>query len=206
VRRSPLLDCFAEGEFVLGEVAGMMLALQRRDDRKAATWMADQSHGAHCLWVGEGAARQLAAEGLESLRLFQRVAHPLGGWVVRLGAMRYLRAFTAPTVSPGALQADLLNLPLDSVDIALGGPEATKVLSEFCATQIERVTPDGWCPVTLAGHEVALWREGEIFHVVCAPADGLSVFRSLAAGLRDVDGVVIGLHDIPDRLQPGVQA
>jgi hypothetical protein len=41
---------------------------------------------------------------------------------------------------------------------------------------------------------------------VCAPADGLSVFRSLAAGLRDVDGVVIGLHDIPDRLQPGVQA
>lgn len=206
MKRSPLLDCFAEDEFVHGEVAGMTLALQRRDGRKAATWMADQSHGAHCLWVGEGAAQQLAAEGLESLRLFQRVVHPHGGWVVRLGAMRYLRAFLAPTVARGALPADLLNLPLDSVDIALGGPQATEVLSEFCAIPLARVTPDGWCPVTLAGHEIALWREREIFHVVCNPADGLSVFRTLAAGLRDVNGVVIGLHDIPDRLQSGVQA
>jgi len=206
MKRSPLLDCFPANEFEHGEVAGMTLARQSRDGRTADTWMADLSHGTHCLWVGEGAARELAKEGLESLGLFHRVVHPLGGWVVRLGAMRYLRAFMAPAGSPGAQPADCLSLPLDNVDIALGGLQASTVLSEFCAIPLESVTPESWCPVTLAGHEVGMWREGEIFHVMCAPADGLSVFRTLAAGLRDVDGSVIGLHDIPDRLQPGVQA
>lgn len=206
MRQSPLLSCFSESDFVQGEVDGVTLALRRKDGRNAATWMADHSHGQRCLWVGEGAEAVLAQDGLEGTRLLQRVAHPKGGWVVRLGSARFLRACASSARDPATWPAGFLELPLDSVDLALGGEHAIQVLSEFCASPIADCTPADWYPVTLAGHEVALWRDNLIFHVVCAPADALSVFATLAAGLRDVGGELIGLHDISEPSQSGVQA
>jgi len=206
MRQSPLLPCFPETAFAQGEVDGVTLAVHRRDGRSAATWMSDHSHGQRSLWVGEGAEVLLAQDGLERLDLLQRVVHPRGGWIVRLGSTRFLRVGASFARAPSVLLPGFLELPLDSADLSLGGEHAVQLLSEFCASPISGCTSTGWYPVTLAGHEVALWRDELIFHVVCAPADALSLFATLAEGLRDLGGELIGLHDIPERSQSGVKA
>lgn len=206
MRSSPVLSCFPPSDFEFGEVNGLHLALRRTVGAMPCDWLADHSHVRKILWVGEDAPAQLATAGLSDLPLLRRVPHPAGGWVVRIGNMRYLLAGAAAGMADANLPPGLLALPMDSVDLALGGPAAPTILAEFCAIPLAACTDTGWYPVSLGGHEVALWRERKVFHVVCAPADGISVFKALAAGLHDARGELIGLHDTPAHSSTGVQA
>ncbi len=209
MKASPLLACFATRAYEFGLCGDLTVALKALQPQAAETYLADLSGLHKFLIVGAGAPAWLGTQGFAAPALFARARATDGRWVARLGAARYLlsegpSSVGQITITPGRLAADVLVLAQDSVEVALGGPGALAVLSEFCAIDLATYAEDVWVPLQLAQLDIALYRHANAFHLICAPADAQSLFSVLAEALRAAGGVVVGFADYQQIIRGGM--
>jgi sarcosine oxidase gamma subunit len=199
MKASPLLSCFAAGDYEFGACAEMTVALKSKHSVATDLYLADLSALRKFLVVGAGAAAWLGTQGFAAPDWFKRHGAQ-GRWVARLGNLRYLvgEGSEAPgelAITPGRLSDEVLVLAQDSVEIALGGPAAAPLLNEFCAIDLDTAVNDEWIPMQLAQIDVSVYRSAQEFRLICAPADGQFLFSILTEAVTAQSGSVLGFAD-----------
>lgn len=200
MKASPLLSCFDANAYAFGLCGDMTVALKSNRPQHARSYLADLSALRKFMVVGAGAAAWLGTQGLAAPEWFKRRCGNDSRWVARLGHARFLLSEGAEApgqfwITPGRLGDDVLVLADDSVEIALGGPFATMILNEFCAIDLGVCGSDDWVPVLLAQIDAGVYRDAADYRVICAPADGQSLFATLTEALTAQGGVVLGYQD-----------
>jgi hypothetical protein len=210
MRVSPLLECHPASEFVHGPVAGMTVALTRRDGRgDDLPFIVDLSVLRKLLLVGQGAAAALAEGALAPPAMLARGTGPDGSWVARLGARQYLVA-EGPTGGEAfdqiaeAAPRTTSCIEQEWCEIGLADPLLIAVLGEFSTLTRASIRLDAWVPLLIADIEaVAIRRSDDVCALLCAPADGVALFQLLDEISRELGGIVLGLDDFRRRWLPG---
>jgi len=205
---SSALQCFPDSAFVHESRHGVHLAVRRRDGKQPQSWLADLSCLPAWLLVGHAARLEVERRCTAMPAVFQRRALPDGLWLVRLGVARFLLGANPGTTAdwthaPELVSAVPVALPAEAAQFALGGPVALGVLRELCAFDPENlVQGDAYVPLLVAHHDAVLQREGDVFILRAAAADGASLGSVLAAALTARGGDLIGYDDY-QRLRTG---
>ena len=197
---SPLLPCFSADAYRVGEIADMTVMLARIAPAPIDGYLVDLSPLRKLLVVGAGGGAWLSANGLPDPRLMQRIAAADGRWVARIGALQVLVGsglacdLAERTVLTSA-SANRTVLHYDAVELAFGGVSATPILAELCALDLTQFPTDAWIATLFAGVEVGLYRDdakAPHYRLVCAGAEALFLFETLAEMTREFGGAVIG--------------
>ncbi|MSR13163.1 MAG: hypothetical protein EXR86_01050 [Gammaproteobacteria bacterium] len=194
---SPLLDAYSPAEFVYGERAGMQIALARSAPITAHAGLADLSALRKWMLFGSGVPT-LLSKNFALPALFSR-AVGAGSWVARVGAGRYL--LSEDTQRVGEIEEpamrDVTVLTQSWVEFAIFGAMTTEILSELCTTNLAQYPMNAWIPTLLADSEVAIYRCPATQHhrVVCAPAEGLYLFSTIAGLAKELGGELLGFDD-----------
>lgn len=209
MKASPLLPWFEARGCRIGARGDWQVALgaavEGADARGALT---DASACPRVLVVGAAAAGALAGRGLPVPEIFTWARAADGSEVARVGAARFLVSGTpgvcTPPLDPAGSAADLLIVAHDCAAMTLTGPAGAAALAEFCVLPPAMLTARAWLLTQFAHTDVALSVDGATTRVVCAAADGLTLFATLAAAIIEQGGSVTGGDEgITDNRQRG---
>lgn len=210
MRVSPLIGKFDSAEFTFGDAHGMRVALARHQPTAFDDYLADLSAYPKSLLVGEGAPKLVKSYGLQVPSLCTRYTDGRGRWVACVGPASYLmsedrESITSPRSVAAAAEVEVIVLPHDMVELALGGACVPAILSELSVLDLAQFSANAWIPTVLAGIDVALYRgRSAEYRVLCAPADGRYLFETLTALMRERGGAVIGINEY-ETLEPSLK-
>lgn len=195
MKASPLLPWFETRGFRPGTQGPWQVALGTGEAGPSGH-LADASACPRVLVVGAAAAGTLAARGLPVPRMFTWARAADGTEVACLGPARFLLSGTtavgALPLTPGDCGPGLLVVEHDCAAMTLAGPAGAAVLAEFCLLPPAMLTPDAWLLTQFAQTDVALSVDGGVTRIVCAAADGLALFATLADAIVEQGGTVGG--------------
>ncbi len=194
MKPSPLLPCFAPGEFSFDVRGELTVAAARHVPLAATSWLVDLSARRKFMVLGRRAGDWLVQRGLSVPAWFTRARGPGEQWAARIGDARYLACMGVDGACGPASEAVLV-LSHASTEIALGGPAAADVLGELCTSPWTELTADAFAPVLLAQHEAYLYPQGGEWRIVCAAADAVSLFQVLRTSAEERGAAVLGYDD-----------
>lgn len=172
----------------------------------------DLSELAHRLIVGEGAADWLLKQGLDSLPEPGQCVE-LAGYALLACENRKRYFYVSGPQSGTTINIDVgrhdgvLILDYECLDIAMGGADIDRIISEATSTNYQLRQPQDWIATLFARAEVHLKKmtiqQAIHYRLFAAPADGQYLYRYLTTSITELNGQVADLNTYQTLLNAG---
>ncbi len=217
LKQSPIIECFAPGEFEFAGVYGMRVAtLSNNESNKGSNnhlsvgdYVADLSAIPKRLVVGVEAPVWLEQYGIDApsgLLQYRQIED--GTTIVRFHHQQYL-LISGISVMAGlplgsvfdlveGRHGSVLVLDYECAEFAVGGPHLAALLAELCPMDFAAAPEGVWIMTRMAHCEVSLRfnRTGDAeCRVMCSPAEGRFLFGIIKEVINQHAGTVLGFHD-----------